>query len=79
MDPLAMTVCVLVGRASIESFLHRARLPVTTDRAIVEQYLDAKDKDLAVSWPLSRTEWRVGHQGALGAFVKSRGPACWRR
>ena len=79
MDPLAMTA---VGQGSWslvgehEAFLHELASPVTTDRAIVDQYLDAKGRavvgDLATA--LESADWTAaGVKAALQAFVKGRG------
>jgi glutamyl-tRNA synthetase len=79
MDPLAMTA---VGQGSWsvvrehESFLHELASPVTTDTAVIEQYLDARGRaivgDLATA--LEPVEWSTaGVKAALQAFVKGRG------
>jgi len=79
MDPVAMTA---VGQGSWsvvrehEAFLHELASPVTTDTAVVEQYLDAKGRaivgDLASA--LEGVEWSTaGVKAALQAFVKGRG------
>ncbi|MBK6980901.1 MAG: hypothetical protein IPH30_04860 [Betaproteobacteria bacterium] len=79
MDPVAMTA---VGQGSWslvgehEAFLHELASPVTTDRAIVDQYLDAKGRavvgDLATA--LESADWTAaGVKAALQAFVKGRG------
>jgi glutamyl-tRNA synthetase len=79
MDPVAMTA---VGQGSWslvgehEAFLHELASPVTTDPAVVAQYLDAKGRaivgDLAAA--LEPVEWSAaGVKAALQAFVKERG------
>jgi glutamyl-tRNA synthetase len=79
MDPIAMTA---VGQGSWsllgehEAFLHELAAPVTTDRAIVDQYLDGKGRgivgDLAAA--LEPVEWSLASvKAALQAFVKGRG------
>ncbi len=79
MDPVAMTA---VGQGSWslvgehEAFLHELASPVTTDRAVVDQYLDAKGRavvgDLATA--LESADWTAaGVKAALQAFVKGRG------
>ena len=78
MDPVAMTA---VGQGSWsvvrehESFLHELASPVTTDTAVIEQYLDARGRaivgDLAAA--LEPVEWSTaGVKAALQAFVKGR-------
>ena len=59
-----------------EAFLHELASPVTTDPAVVAQYLDAKGRaivgDLAVA--LEPVEWSAaGVKAVLQAFVKERG------
>jgi len=79
MDPEAMTA---VGQGSWslvgehEAFLHELASPVTTDPAIVAQYLDGKGRavvgDLATA--LETAEWTAsGVKAALQSFVKDRG------
>ncbi|MGE0357318.1 MAG: glutamate--tRNA ligase [Burkholderiales bacterium] len=79
MDPVAMTA---VGQGSWsvvsehEAFLHELASPVTTDRAVVEQYLDAKGREVVseLAVVLEGVDWTVaGVKAALQAFVKGRG------
>ncbi len=79
MDPVAMTA---VGQGSWsvvsehEAFLHELASPVTTDRAVVEQYLDAKGREVVgeLAVALEGVDWTVaGVKAALQAFVKGRG------
>ncbi|MBL0140659.1 MAG: glutamate--tRNA ligase [Betaproteobacteria bacterium] len=79
MDPVAMTA---VGQGSWslvgehEAFLHELASPVTTDPAVVEQYLDAKGRAIVgeLATALEPIEWSAaGVKAALQAFVKGRG------
>jgi glutamyl-tRNA synthetase len=79
MDPIAMTA---VGQGSWslvgehETFLHELASPVTTDPAVVAQYLDAKGRAIVgeLAAVLEPVEWSAaGVKAALQAFVKGRG------
>jgi glutamyl-tRNA synthetase len=79
MDPIAMTA---VGQGSWslvnehEAFLHELASPVTTDPAIVAQYLDARGRAIVgeLATALEPVEWSVaGVKAALQAFVKGHG------
>jgi len=79
MDPIAMTA---VGQGSWalvdehEAFLHELASPVTTDTAVVEQYLNAKGRAVVgdLAGVLEDVEWSVAAvKSALQGFVKERG------
>jgi glutamyl-tRNA synthetase len=79
MDPVAMTA-VGQGNWSLlrehEAFLHELASPVTTDTAIVDQYLDAKGRQIVgeLAQALEGVEWTpAGVKAALQSFVKGRG------
>ena len=79
MDPIAMTAVgqgswALVGEH--EAFLHELASPVTTDSAVIEQYLDAKGRAVVgdLAGVLEKVEWNAAAvKAALQAFVKERG------
>jgi glutamyl-tRNA synthetase len=79
MDPVAMTE---VGQGSWsllgehEAYLHELASPVTTDRALVEQYLDAKGRAVVgdLAGVLANAEWNpVEIKTALQRYVKEKG------
>ncbi len=79
MDAEAMTA-VAQGSWSLltehEAYLHEMASPVTTDPAIVAQYLDEKGRAIVgqLAQALEPVEWNAGAvKAALGGFVKERG------